>query len=1745
MSDYDTSLADEQDSLSIAIIGMAGRFPGADSVPAFWRNLCAGVDALTPLSDRELAEAGVSPAALASPAYVKAAMLLEGDVALFDGAFFGYSPREAELLDPQQRLFLECAWEALEDAGRSTAQQPGPVGLFAGVSLNTYLFAQVLAGLGPDAAPDYFQIIMGADKDFLTTRASYKLGLTGPSVTVQTACSTSLVAVHLACQSLLSYHCDMALAGGSSVSVPQRQGYLYQPGGIFSPDGRCRAFDAGAAGTIKGSGVGVVVLKRLQDALADGDQIYAVIRGSAVNNDGSVKIGYTAPSQDGQAQVIRAALAAAGADPERVGYIEAHGTGTPLGDPIEVAALTQVFRAQTGARQFCGLGSVKTNIGHLDVAAGVAGLIKAALAVRDGRIPPSLHFRRPNPQLDLASSPFYVAGEPTPWPEALTPRLAGVSSFGIGGTNAHVVLEQPPELPAAPADPWQLLPLSARTPAALDRMTERLAEHLERHPGLCLADAAYTLQVGRQEFGHRRVFVCADAAAALRQLRDPAAALSGSPPVHRRPVVLMFPGGGAQYPGMAAGLYDTAPVFRAELDRCLALLRPLLGEDLRPTLFGQQPDAAARLERTRYALPALFAVEYALARQLTDWGLRPHALIGHSLGEYTAACLAGVFSLESALALVTLRGKLFERIPAGAMVSLPLPEETARGLLGERLSLAAVNGPASCVVAGAAEDIAALTAELERRGQSYRRIPIATAAHASLVEPLLEPFAEFVRTIPMQAPALPFVSNVTGSWADPEEVRRPDYWVRHLRQTVRFGEGISALLSHAPSIFVEVGPGQTLGTLTRLQSACTPEHLVLSSLRHPHDQTPDRAVMMTVLGRLWLGGVALDWPKLHPEPRRRVSLPSYPFERQRYWIEARPRGLPEAGPDTGSELAVPVWQQSPPAPQAEPEAGPWLIFSDRRGLGAALAARLRQHGRRALEVAPDDRAAQPGGAARRLAPSDPDACRALLEELAGPDEALTILHCWSLDAGGEADLGLGTSSLLALARAAQESGAPLRRVVAVSSGLEQIHGGEPLLAANSALLGPAAALDQLAAAGCRTVDLDRAALSPRELPALAAALLGEAGDPGPERLAAYRGRQRWLRRQIRPRLPGSPEPPLQSGATYALLDSADNAGRALAVELARRYAARVVIIGPASQGGARDSLIGGLRHPVIAMAADPSDPAQLQRALAQADGRYGPVRGLIHIGLGQPDPAGPPGLPAERPLRAALEQLARAIAGLGRAAAPLQLDFCALLLPHPAPGGAPRPGALALWHAANALAQQAAPGRGWMCLGWDGWRLQAERAADLLQTCLGLRPLTQATLDTPVAAPPQAPAPAAALAQAAAAAPAPAAGRYPRPDLAQPYTAPRSALEQQLAGIWGAVLGIDPVGVHDNFFELRGDSLLALQLAARLQETGRRPLALRELFERPTVAGLAELLSGPQTGAAEPSDLVCLNGQGERPPFWCIHPAGGIGLCYAELARLLGPDQPFYTFQARGADGEREPRGSVQAMAQSYLAELRAVQPDGPYLLGGWSMGGSIAFEMARLLRRAGQEVALLALIDTPAVPAGSAPDTLDDEELAAAMLGPEIGLTPADLRRHTPERRLELVLERASQARVLPEGLQAQQFRRVLRMFRTHANAWWNYRPQPYDGPITVLRAAEPLPPGLPGALAGLLGGWVARRAHQRAGADLGWSALTSGDVTAVELPGNHQTLVKPPHVQALADQLRSCLDAAVGPARTKQLGA
>ncbi len=968
-ADLDQSLESGTD---IAIVGMAAHLPGAANIAEYWRNLRDGVSSIRPLSEEELRDSGESPGLIRHKNYVPFAAPLDG-FELFDAEFFGFSPKEAAIMDPQHRHFLETAWEALENAGHVPDSFDGSVGVYAGCGMGSYFYFNICSN--PDLVDNTGMFLLrhtGNDKDFMTTRASHVFDLHGPSINLQTACSTSLVATHYACQALLNGECDMALAGGVTIELPQGRGYLYKENEILSPDGQCHAFDHRAQGTVFGSGAGVVVLRRLADAVAEGDHIWAVIKGTAVNNDGAAKAGYLAPSVDGQAAAIAEAQAVAGITADTVDYIECHGTGTYLGDPIEVAALTQAFRQTTDAADFCRIGSVKTNIGHLDTAAGVASLIKTSLALHNRQMPPSLGYEAPNPAIAFDGSPFRVNDRLSDWPRRTGPRRAGVNSLGVGGTNAHAVLQEAPERAASdPSDwPFQILTLSGRSKMALDDNARRLSAHLRANPDQPLADVAYTLKQGRRAFEKRRIVVAETAEQAARLLDDDTPRRVHTHTALNAPdVAFLFPGGGAQYAGMARDLYETEPVFADWMDRGLSVLSEMDDTDIRALWLPSEQDrqgADAALTRPSLQLPLIMIVEYALAQLWISWGVTPTTLAGHSMGENTAACVAGVISFEDCIGLVHLRGRLFDTVPAGGMLSVGLPADKLRPMLGDALDLGAVNAPELSVASGPQAALDDLEQRLRADDIDCRRIPIDIAAHSRMLDPILHDFRAYLLSIDLSPPQIPLTSNRTGLLMTDAQATSVDYWLDHLRGTVLFADCIGTL-AQDNRIFLEVGPGKALSALTR-QHGAVPGQQVLSSLRHPEEDIADDRYHLETLGRLWALGANIDWSQIWVDARRnRVPLPTYAFQRAPYFI-APGKGAGATAPQyimRSDDIAgwgwQPVWRPRSAEVEidvthdlaaADPQT--WLMFMDDAGIAVDCAALLRSAGHSVVEVRSGD-----------------------------------------------------------------------------------------------------------------------------------------------------------------------------------------------------------------------------------------------------------------------------------------------------------------------------------------------------------------------------------------------------------------------------------------------------------------------------------------------------------------------------------------------------------------------------------------------------------------------------------------------------------------------------------------------------------------------------------------------------------------------------------------------------------------------
>ncbi len=1221
-SDLDAGHPGEPSDTDIAIVGMAGRFPGAPDTDALWERVASGDDCLVDLDRDRLIAAGLPAAVVDDDHYVARTGLLDG-VDRFDAAFFGIGARDAAVMDPQHRVFLECVWEAIESAALVPERFDGAIGVFAGCGMNTYLINNLITNERLIEQMGWFLLRHTSnDKDFLPTFVSYKLDLHGPSISVQTACSTSLVAMHLAAQSLLSFECDMAVAGGSTIEVPHGVGYTFQEGEILSPDGRCRAFDATSNGTVLTSGAGAVVMRRLTDALDDGDPVLAVMKASAVNNDGARKVSYLAPSVDGHADVIKEALAVSGLSARDISLVDAHGTGTPVGDPIEFAALTEAFRDSTDDVGFCRLTSTKPNIGHLDTAAGVASVIKVIQALRHRTLPPLANFVEPSPLLDLTGSPFSLSGDAAPWP-AGAPRRAGVSSLGVGGTNAHVILEEAATAPSAePSRAEQMLALSGHTANAVDDIAERLAAHLDRHPAVELADVAHTLATGRRAMAHRRIVTIgdrADAAAELRGLsrrrRTQGEALETPPRL-----AFMFPGGGSQYAGMAQDLDDRFDVFHETLRDAMERVRAAGGPDLTLTMPLDADDA--ELQRADVSLPSVFVTSVALARQWMAWGATPDALIGHSLGEYVAAHLSGVLSLDDAITLVVTRSRLMAEASGGrpvGMLVISMSADDCTAILPPELSLSVVNSDADCVVAGPLEAVEQFAERLRRDDVESSLLALSAAAHSAVLDPILDEFRAVVSTVTLSAPTIPYLSNLSGDWITVGQATDPQYWVDHLRGTVRFDRCLDTLLSAGPTVLAELGPGHSLSSAARRHDP--PPVAAIAGLRHPNDSTPDTAHSLQAFASLWVHGIDVDLDRFTGDRRRRLRLPTYPFQRERHWIEPGDgvrsesvvRGVVDAvaAPPVERIADVRDWFWQPewtiaPEPTSPAVDRTWTIVGE--------------PGDDLTDAIHDEFAARGYGCVVERFPIDVDAIDSAAVCFVGPNDPDQT--------GIDTASGRWLDQTLDVIRHLGGSSFPATTFAAVTRGATAVR--EPARRPVDALVFGPALVAPREYPDLDTVVVDIGAIDEPRASSIVDELIHPAGDVRALRDGA-RLSPDLVRRPVD--APNESAAPFVHGGTYVITGGLGDIGAEFAMHLATAYGARLALVSstdvPDEDQWAEWSARHGSAHPmnrriaklqrlraanadVLVVRADTGDPAAMRRALDQVEQRFETIDGAIH-----------------------------------------------------------------------------------------------------------------------------------------------------------------------------------------------------------------------------------------------------------------------------------------------------------------------------------------------------------------------------------------------------------------------------------------------------------------------------------------------------------------------------------------------------
>ena len=1401
----------------IAVVGMAGRFPGAESVSDFWKMLRNGICGIQDISETELFEAGVPRSQFQQPEYVRRYASFERPT-YFDASFFGYAPGEADVLDPQHRVFLECAWTALEDAGYDPSQYDGRIGVYGGAALNNYL-VNLHNDRKTRESVNPVQAVVSNVMGLMPARVSYHLDLKGPSCGVQTGCSTSLVAVHNACRSLLDGECEMALAGGVTIGEPKPVGYLFEESGIASPDGLCRAFDAEGKGTVFGNGVGIVVLKRLEAARKDGDAIRAVLLGSAINNDGLDKVGLLAPSVNGQAEAIRLAVQRAGISPASISYVEAHGTATELGDPVEFMALGQAIGEglqQEGA--CCRIGSVKTNVGHLDAAAGVAGLIKVVLSLQHKTLPPSLNFSRANPQIDFESCPFEVNDSLTHWPNKSGPRRAGVSSFGMGGTNAHIILEEAPpqDVSEVGEREWFILPLSAKTEPGLVERQSLLATDLEDQ-SLSLSEVAYTLQVGRQSMKHRSVVVCKSREAGLKGGKGNFVDGSGTP-------VFLFSGQGSQYAGMTRQLYEREAKFREGIDTCAAILAE--DWDLKAWLYGDAD--AGELKKTENAQPALFAVEYALAQLLRDWGIQPVAMMGHSLGEYVAACVAGVFELEDALQLVRYRGVVMQHCQPGAMLAVAEDVDGVRSFLNEQVSVAASNGPKQTVVSGPFEAIEAVENRLKEAGITAQCLETSHAFHSAMMEPALEPFRQHLSQLSLKPPMIDIVSNQTGKWLTADEVTSPDYWVDQLRHPVLFAEGVKTLGEIPNPVFLEVGPGYTLCRLVASQlGANTP---ALTTMPGGFDIRSDEEVLMNAIGDAWLNGVCIDWKRLHSPGQCRVALSTYPFERTEHYVSPN-RDEPKEV--TEGQFYVPGWRIQRASIGSKLSDETLVIFGQSPGLEIKGISALRVESEEDVRQLIQDR-----GIAE---------IRWLF--VAGPDSRSNF------------------DRLLHLAQTWQQNAerATLRLDVLTSGFFDSREMGV------ASILGLLRVLPhELSGAQCRILDGDWSSTECH------VHLKHELQTPfvQGQDVIAYYGRRRLVRCFEPAALSAEHTEVLTKDAIYFVVgDMVDGLGLVYARALRQHLNAKVLLVGreglpvpgewdtwlathgnqhPRSQLIQKVKALGREGEDFAMTSASLESKSKLLAAMKDLLNRTGSsrVQGVFYCDvMGGESSCALAELTTEDCDRilghkiAVADAVASAVEVLKPGFALVQSSLSSIV------GGR----GFAAYAAANSHLDLFAEQQGMVGINWDACQLDDDEGSggsNLMVDALSPDAVWEATRR--VLANPAfsqvvvSPRPLRArLESTEAFVPSPSndePGRT-RPGLNTEYVAPRTPVEAAVAKAMGDLLGISGVGIHDNFFALGGHSLLAIQAITKLRKKFEVEIPMRAILQgTPTVAGIAAVI---------------------------------------------------------------------------------------------------------------------------------------------------------------------------------------------------------------------------------------------------------------------------------------------------------------
>jgi len=1491
-------LSSEYTGFEIAIVGMAGRFPSSKNVNELWSNLCAGKNLISYFEDDELIKNGIPETYLEDSNYIKARGIIE-DVDKFDAAVFGFYPKEIEMLDPQQRIFLECCWEAMEDSGYCPDDYKGLAGIFGGIGMNTYVLQFLKSNKDLIVSAEGYQLSIGNDKDFLTTRVSYKLNMTGPSVNIQTACSTSLVATHIACMNLINYQCDVALAGGSTVSLPQISGYHYQEGMILSPDGVCRPFDKDAAGTVSSNGCGVVVLKRLQDAIDDKDDIYAVIKGSAYNNDGAIKVGYTAPGVKGQSDVLTAAYGMAEIPLSSIGYVETHGTGTSLGDPIEIDALTKTFRQETSENQFCAIGSVKSNLGHLDTAAGITGLIKAALSIYYGKIPPSINFTEPNPKLFIENSPFYVNTELKDWDDQNTPRRAGVSSFGIGGTNAHVVLEQAPAVELEKTkEECMLFPFSAKSKLSLNNAIISIHDYLHSTPGN-FNSISYTLQEGRKEFEQRTFTVAKNLHDLKQNLSSSKKNLfSNHGKILETPyITFMFSGQGAQYINMCVELYNTEKKFKDYVDECLLILEDNLDINLKELIFPTSTDlkeASEKLKQTEYTQPALFVIEYSLAMFLIDIGIKPSQMVGHSIGEFVAACISGVMDLKSGLTVVAKRGALMQKLQKGSMLSVTLSENELKQILPESLDISVINSSNLCVVSGEDSDIINFEKILNQKEISSAFLHTSHAFHSRMMDPVLDEFKSIFSSIELKQPSVPYMSNVTGEFITNSDAVDPNYYVNHLRYTIRFSDNISNLLKNENTVLVEVGPGSTLASLAKL-SDNNNGHTIVNSVKHPSQEKSDREVLLDTIGKLWLTGVNINWRELHRCKPSRIHLPTYSFNKKRYWLKS-PSSIDNKVKTYQNALSVDswlyeqLWKRSNLSKDSNYNFSNSIItvFENER---IPISSNLKNaEGIKVITVSIGTEYKKYDNLHYELNPNSLSDYSMLIDEWIKldliPDN---IIHAWgtinNFEENGENEFqnfqSFGFISLIYLAKSFIRKG--IQNKVALNiicSNIFDVLGNEELIPEKSTILGAVKVIQQeLLNFNIHLIEIDTHQV---DINSTIKQVLNEINNDSMEFATAFRSNYKWTQNfENINNSPDSAENLLKEKGTYLITGGLGRIGLIFAEYLIERYSANLVLVDQIDFPHqneweniiAKDDNdhITAKVHKLIKLVSNKSqisilkaniaNEVEIRNCVKTTTSKFGTINGIIHAAGTLGDNmvkmiADFNSIDFSKQIEAKISgtlAINNAIKGIPIDFVLIQSSLSSIL------GGVGFASYSAVNNFIDTYVAQTAKefnSTRWLSINWDGWKFD-DSATKGISPRNGIKILEKIMRKT---------SPSNFIVSIGDLGDAmekwihstrnsnepleeeslDSQNCYERPELEVEYLEPVTDLEKQICNEWKKLLGIKEIGINDNFFDLGGDSLIGTQLVSRIRKEFSADIPLVAIFENATIGGISKLIENNQ-----------------------------------------------------------------------------------------------------------------------------------------------------------------------------------------------------------------------------------------------------------------------------------------------------------